>query len=98
MAPCGVRVLLAVCAIAALIVETTSSTVSRGRRADDGGPLEVVVEQLSQQVNSLSAQLTQQAASFNSQLTQQAASFHSQLDTVNAELVALKAKTGQDIL
>ena len=72
MAPSSVRVLLAICTVAALAGVSTSSTVSRGKRADDGGPLEAVVEGLSQQVSSFSAHL----------------------DTVNAELAALKAKTG----
>ena len=57
MAPSSVRVLLAICTVAALAGVSTSSTVSRGKRADDGGPLEAVVEGLSQQVSSFSAHL-----------------------------------------
>lgn len=64
---------------------TTSWTrVNRQRRSDDGGPLEVVVEQLSQQVASLKSQLTEQANSFNALLS-----------TANAKIAALGTKTGE---
>jgi uncharacterized protein YlxW (UPF0749 family) len=39
-------------------VASTSGSEVRVKRADDGGPLEAVVAQLSQQVTSLTAQLT----------------------------------------
>ena len=41
--------------VGVFVVEVTAE--SRERRADDGGPLEVVVQHLSQQVTSLTAQL-----------------------------------------
>ena len=46
----------------------TSSAVIRRKRSDDGGPLEAVVENLSQQVNVLNAQLTQQVNSLNAEI------------------------------
>ena len=70
--------------IALLMVDVTSSPVGRERRSDDAGPLVLVVEKLTQQVNSL-----------NTQLIEQANSFTAQLDSVNAEVTALKAKTGK---
>ena len=51
-----------------LMVKVLTSAVSGQKRSDDGGPLQAVVEHLSQQVSSLTAQLTQQAHSFNIQL------------------------------
>jgi len=55
----------------------------RGKRSDDGGPLEVVVQQLTQQVNSLTAQLNQHVNELNAHLGQQ-----------DTKLTALEAKTG----
>ena len=55
------------------MVSVTSSRLTRQKRSDDGGPLEAVVEQLTQQVTSLNAQL----------------------NSVNAEVTALKMKTGK---
>ena len=43
--------------LALLLMSVTSSSVGRRKRSDDGGPLESVVEQLSQQVNSLNAEV-----------------------------------------
>ena len=60
-------------AVALLVVSVTSSRLTRQKRSDDGGPLEAVVEQLTQQVTSLNAQL----------------------NSVNAEVTALKMKTGK---
>jgi hypothetical protein len=59
------RLLFVVAALELLIFApkvTSSSKISgSARRADDNGPLETVVEQLSQQVTSLAATVTQQA-------------------------------------
>ena len=47
----------------------TSTRVIRQKRSDDGGPLEVVVARLSQQVSALNAQLTQQVSALNAKVT-----------------------------
>ena len=44
-------------AVVAMVVNVSLSAASRLKRSDDGGPLEAVVEQLSQQVASLTARL-----------------------------------------
>lgn len=53
------------CVFAALVIVTSAKPTPkaevRGKRSDDLGSVEVVVQQLSHQVNALTAQLTQQA-------------------------------------
>ena len=89
------KLLLIALTVGVFVVEVTVSAESRGRRSDDGGPLEVVVEQLSQQVTSLTAQLN----SVNTQLTAQLNSVNTQLtaqlNSVNTDLSALKSRTGK---
>ena len=83
--------LLIALTVGVFVVEVTVSAESRERRSDDGGPLEVVVEQLSQQVTSLTAQLNSVNAQLNSVNTQLTA----QLNSVNTDLSALKSRTGK---
>ena len=56
------------------------SAESRERRSDDAGPLEVVVERLSQEVASLTAQVS---------------SMSSKLDSLNSDLTTLTSRTGE---
>ena len=88
------KLLLIALTVGVFVVEVTVSAESRERRSDDGGPLEVVVEQLSQQVTSLTAQLN----SVNTQLTAQLNSVNTQLNSVNTDLSALKSRTGKRLL
>ena len=74
------KLLLIVLVVGVFVVEVEMIPVGRGRRSDDGGPLEVVVEQLSQQVTSLTAQLN---------------SVNTQLSSMNTDLSALKTRTGK---
>ena len=73
------KLLLIVLVVGVFVVEVAVSAEVR-ERSDDGGPLEVVVEHLSQQVISLTAQLS---------------SVNTQLNSVSSDLSALKTRTGK---
>ena len=73
------KLLLIVLVVGVFVVEVAVSAEVR-ERSDDGGPLEVVVEHLSQQVISLTAQLN---------------SVNTQLNSVSSDLSALKTRTGK---
>ena len=73
------KVLLVVLAFGVLTIGVKVSAESRERRSDDAGPLEVVVERLSQEVASFTAQLS---------------SMSSKLDSLNSDLTTLRSRTG----